>query len=237
MKSKMSDIILYHGTAASNNASILSDGLKPRQDKDSNEWTMGAKSNKDCVYFCTHPQMADFYGFRASLMKGENKYSVFKIPLNKLDEQKILPDENYIVNKTYFRQISADEYNQIASTLDEYKPQWKKSLQEYNLIAYKDTVKDLEAATDIPLTDSKYYHKKIVDSFQTPRLRMKYFDAVRYLVEKKFGGTRHEWKERVEYFSDDDIIREMIKPYRELSIEVYDAIKKERPDFFDLQKN
>ena len=125
---------LYHGCAGQDLPSIMTDGLRPRGDMQSN-WVKNP-SHPDMVYLTVA------YPFYFALCH-EGLAGVVEIEARGLDRERFLPDEDFLTNAiTMHDGQELDSYRQedIWATLHTYGDYWKESLRFQGNCCYRGTI-------------------------------------------------------------------------------------------------
>lgn len=151
---------LYHGTNTTNLPGILENGIAPRGARRSN-WT--CKSKPQYVY------LTNTYGWTFALVAAGNscaKPCVIEIDAEKLDEQFLYPDEDYIAQVLMNGKRRGERLNDPALRrcrtlkgmnahidLEVHQEFWCQSLQHLGVCAYKGMV-PIEAITRYAICDT-----------------------------------------------------------------------------------
>ena len=141
---------VYHGTSAANGRRILREGIKPRRVVRGRNILLSpgnfeAPSHPDAVYLAFY--WAPMYAILATTKHRENLCLV-EIQLDKLNEEKLIPDEDFLCfigaslfaqDETY--QPTTEEIRTFAiEAMTTYRGLWAKSLEEWSACAYLGTV-------------------------------------------------------------------------------------------------
>lgn len=131
---------LYHGTNEEFIPAILKHGLRPRSTKPGN-WEK-FPSRPDMVYLTsTYP----FY-FAANT-EGKGRFAVLEIDIDVLKESKLYPDEDFILHCLWKKRVVLEDpayialHQKIRNGLNQYKNDWKLSLDKLGNCCYKGTIK------------------------------------------------------------------------------------------------
>jgi hypothetical protein len=141
-----SEMKLYHGTNEIVAQKALKEGLKPRGNRKGN-WKHTVDSRRDAVY------LTDIYGpyFAYCASKGKQRPAVLEVDLDKLDQSRLIPDEDFLEQATRgvegvaghcpkeIKSMKArtEYYRAIA----ELNPQlWEKSLAGLGTVSYQGTI-------------------------------------------------------------------------------------------------
>ena len=136
-------MLLYHGTSSANKQSILQMGIHPRGTGDGH-WEQ-YPSRPDMVY------LTSAYPFYFGLSTGNDRDDglkvVFEIDTDKLDQDDLYPDEDYVVQSlaAAHNVPIAEIHDQVRSNLEQYrlegdKPAWCRSVEVMSTCAYRGTV-------------------------------------------------------------------------------------------------
>jgi len=171
---------LYHGTGYINHDAIITNGIKPRGQGNSNWHNL--PSNSTMVYLCQSNPF--YYGTNA----GDSKQVVvYEIDRNVLDPTRFYPDEDFLI-QTKEIEKSVARYN-----LDVYQDLWESSLISMGTCAYQGIIP--------PSAISRYC---VVD-FDTRRtLSLNLSDGMNY---QNYMYRRDELHKDIEwYFNDEDFL-------------------------------
>jgi hypothetical protein len=83
---------LYHGTSGAFLSDILTNGIKPRGAKGTNNWKHTVNSNPKCVYLTD--SYAPYFAFNA--VQGDARCAVIEVDTDLLDDDNLFPDEDFL---------------------------------------------------------------------------------------------------------------------------------------------
>jgi hypothetical protein len=132
---------LYHGTSERFLARILANGIKPRKNCEGN-WP-NCPSHPSMVYLTTAYPL--YFALNATL-DGE-KALILEIESTLLHENKLFPDEDFIVEATH------QSHEAIRKHLKNFQNYWQKSIEHLGQCCYQGTI-PVEALTRYCLFDS-----------------------------------------------------------------------------------
>ncbi len=146
------NVLLYHGTSAIAARRILQEGLKPRQDELEGIWADNPENRKGCTYLsdCLAPLFALAAGYK--LRNGAwNKLALVEVDTEKLDQDKLWPDEHLDIWNDYdcAKRIVETRPEDLLSTI---RSLWPLSLKKHGKVAYWGTI-SVEAIPRIFLLD------------------------------------------------------------------------------------
>ena len=124
---------LYHGTSASSLKSALKNGLRPRNNRDSN-WENNP-SHPDMVYLSTAYPF--YFG---CLSRSSKRLVVFEIDGDVLDKNCFYPDEDFItelLHRHEGRELRPEEKGEVRVMIRKYQDQWRNSLRFLGNCAYR----------------------------------------------------------------------------------------------------
>lgn len=128
---------LYHGTRAENLHSILINGLVPRTESKGN-WEHTVSSRQDCVYLTS--VYAPYFAIQAS---DNNQLCILEIDTNLLDQESLLPDEDFLEQATRGREPFGTMHTRtefFRDNLLDYHEYWEKSIQHMGTCCYQDVI-------------------------------------------------------------------------------------------------
>jgi hypothetical protein len=132
---------LYHGTTERIGRLALTEGLRPRKLTGKSNWKSFVESHPSLVYLTK--AYAPYYALQ--VMRGK-KMAIVEIETNRLDEFKMLPDEDFIEqvtradkeNKTRIEGKTMNERTEyIRNHLEEFSGFWRTSVENLGNCAYK----------------------------------------------------------------------------------------------------
>lgn len=132
---------LYHGTSAKALDSILSKGLLPRTTDMKGNWKHTICSRKDCVYLTSI--YAPYFAVNAS--GDDNFIGIVEIDTNCLEEDRLLPDEDFL------EQATRGVKNSPKGSMEErtaffrdnlflYSEHWRDSVNNLGTCCYQDEI-------------------------------------------------------------------------------------------------
>jgi len=125
---------IYHGTSISAYRRILKYGIKPRASRKGN-WE-DHPSHKDLVYLTTtYP----FYFAIAASPRHAARFVALEINLEKLDESRIFPDEDFVYH-ALTKQVKNVSHAAVRDSLESYRHHWQDSLNYLGNVAYRGTI-------------------------------------------------------------------------------------------------
>jgi hypothetical protein len=83
---------LYHGTSGAFLSDILTNGIKPRGAKGTNNWKHTVNSNPKCVYLTD--SYAPYFAFNA--VQGDARCAVIEVDTDLLNVDNLFPDEDFL---------------------------------------------------------------------------------------------------------------------------------------------
>lgn len=125
---------LYHGCSAKDLRSIMTNGLRPRLDKESN-WKKNP-SRPDMVYLTVA------YPFYFALCH-EGLAGVVEIDIRGLNRKKFFPDEDFLTNLFALKdgkELDPQEQGEIRVMLHTYGDYWKESVRFQGNCCYRGTI-------------------------------------------------------------------------------------------------
>ena len=157
-------MILYHGTASANVTSVLSEGLKPRNDELGNFFT-NIGSNRELVYMSRSPNLADYYALRAAIAIDDTDSAILAIDLDKLDKSCLRVDENFIDIEERDDYANCDvERRKEQRIKAAYDTRWEDSLLRFGACTYKGVVppEAISVKETKPIQQIRYFHPQFV---------------------------------------------------------------------------
>jgi hypothetical protein len=153
---------LFHGTSNSSFLdSIMTDGLKPRNDRLGNWFSPGKiASHKDFVYLTSALKTAHFYGLRSAIVNNCSQYTILQTP--DLDEDKLYPDENLFVKPALF---NIEDVVRAQNQIFDNQKSWQKCLDKTTLATYHGVVENVVEYETKPIRENLYYW--MVDQTET----------------------------------------------------------------------
>lgn len=179
-------MLAYHGTKAEYLDPILTSGLAPRGDKPS-RWP-GIPSRSDLVYMTTFGHF--FYG------KDLPGLSVIEIDMDRLDQSRLLPDEDYL-HQT--KKLSLED---ARARLEDFQDEWRNSLSEFGTCAFKGEV------TSAKITRARFVsfaNARFVSNWYEP-IEIMEIGADEYKAKGKIISQATSW-----VFDDTDALPNAIK--------------------------
>ncbi|MFB3921258.1 MAG: hypothetical protein ACE145_06015 [Terriglobia bacterium] len=145
-------MLLYHGTSAIAAQRILKEGIRPRRDELKGIWPDNLKERAGCTYLsdCLAPLYALAAG---NELKNEdwNKLALIEVDIEKLDQDKLWPDEHLDIWGDYdcAKRIVETRPEDLLSTIKDF---WPLSLEKHGKVSYWGTI-SVEAIPRILLLD------------------------------------------------------------------------------------
>ena len=164
---------VYLGIAAKHLNDVLENGIRPRGRKKSC-WSK-FPSRTDMVY------LNKTYPFYYALQADDKEVVVFEIDLNKLNQELLFPDEDFIAQAVKQKhETLGDIHIGIRDRIEDYQQYWKISLDELGNCSYKGTIE--------PSHIKRYC---IAQLSKRPLLSMELLRVSRSLTHNRHRGTRH----------------------------------------------
>ena len=146
--------MLYHGTAAKRLASILAEGIRPREELDADgKLVKHRKGNwdeypsiPDMVYLTTCYPL--YFAHTSTKDPGENLV-IFEVRLEDLDEEELHPDEDVVSQSLWHEERKEDPeltlqdaHNIVLETgIDSWQHLWKRSMEMMGNVGYRGTIR------------------------------------------------------------------------------------------------
>ena len=141
-------MLIYHGTAAKYLPKILDHGLMPRGRRKGN-WKHSVDSRNDCVYLTT--AYAPYFGMCATT--GKNPIMLIEMETDYMDEELLLPDEDFLEQATRTRKdMEPHGWNTTSRTewfrerLPEFQHHWMDSVKHMGTCCHQGGI-DVAAIT------------------------------------------------------------------------------------------
>lgn len=185
---------LYHGTSAKALDSILGKGLLPRTTDMKGNWEHTISSRKDCVYLTSI--YAPYFAINAS--GDDNLIGIVEIDTNFLNEEWILPDEDFLEQATrgqkdFPKGTMEDRTKYFRDNLSLYGEHWERSINKLGTCCYQNEI-DSSAITRAIIVDGSLCNMMLSVAMD-PQIS---------LLNHKFCSNKY--KSLTKWFMGDDVL-------------------------------
>lgn len=177
----MEKLILYHGTNSRHIKKIQQEGIIPRQQNKIGNWK-NLPSRKGFVYLSI--AYAGYYSFCSLKQKNDRPFLV-EVALDKEDEKFLYPDEDFIGQVLNYRNKGSDLFEVTQGIdLEEYKEDWKTSLEKFGNVCYKGKIEKekIIRIKEIPMSMQLDFLNPSITILNYFFLGQKYRDLIKFVM-------------------------------------------------------
>ncbi len=172
MKPKLKGLFVYHGTGESSAQRALKRGILPREmSGKKGNWKHTVQSNPSMVYLTV--AYAPYFAVLTTDFSKE-RVAIIQIDLDKLDPDKLFyPDEDFIEQALRGKQLGNTKLDDmharnkyIIQRIEQYRLNWKKSLEGLGTVCYKGVVPQ-EAINKVIVIDAEKGRPMLREALET----------------------------------------------------------------------